>query len=401
MRAAGIIAEYNPFHNGHAYQIRKTRACTDCDCIIVAMNPSVSQRGEMMLADKWTRAHMALLSGADFVFELPTLFGVRPAEGFAQGGVSLLHGLGCQWLSFGCETEDIGLLWQIARLSSQETEEFQTILQKNLSCGQSFPKARASAVAQILALPERLLSAPNVVLAVEYLKALLRLGSNMEPVPVLRTVAHTEGTLAEQTSASAIRAHVLAGDVASVRVAMPPQAYALLVDSLGAVPSPDAVDALLLASLRNLDQQALSRLPDVGEGLENVLYRACRQSGTREDLLRQCKSKRYTYARLSRICMHALLNTDSGLVRETVSPPYARLLGCRRAALPFLPQLIQKSTLPIVIQGKMLKGDRCFLLEQQATNLRSLVAKDPAYRMCDRDFRQKFLIAEGITDQGP
>lgn len=394
MRAAGIIAEYNPFHNGHERHIALTRRQTGCDMVIVALNGSVSQRGEMMLLDKWRRTQMALQGGADIVVELPTLWGARPAQDFALGGVAILHALGCSWLSFGCESDDTPLLGRIAALMDEEPPEYRAVLKAALAEGKSFPRARAEAVRAVTGAPEELLSGPNAALAIEYLRAVRRTGSDMQPVAVLRTAPHHSSEIAEHTSASAIRAAVLSGNMEQARVAMPPQSYNLLSQGAGAIARPESFDIALLMVLRAMDRERLAVLPDVSEGLENVLFRACREAGTRAELLEKCKSRRYTHARLSRIAAHAAIGTDRSLLQEIPLPRYIRLLGVRRHALAALGELQKNSALPVIGRAKALEGDECFALERRATDLRALCAADSAERAADSDLRQKLLITD-------
>lgn len=394
MRAAGIIAEYNPFHNGHERHIRETRRRTGCDRVIVVMNGSFSQRGEPMLLDKWTRAQMALQGGADFVFELPALWGVRPAENFALGGVDILHVLGCEWLSFGCETEELALLLRLTEILEAEPEEYKRLLRAALAQGKSFARARGEALAALTGAEDGLLSAPNVALGLEYLRALRRLKSAMRPVAVLRGAEHHAQEIAPETSALAIRAAVLRGETACAQIAMPAQAVALLRQNVGAIARPEAMDIALLLALRALPMERLAALPDVAEGLENVLWRACRETGSRQEMLERCKSRRYTFARLSRIAAHGLIGTDQGLLEKYPRPTYARLLGIRKDALPLLGKLEKKSALPIVIRAKALEKDECFALERRATDARALCSAQSAYRAADGDWTHRLVITD-------
>ena len=391
MRAAGIIAEYNPFHNGHERHIRETRRRTGCDLIVVAMNGSVSQRGEMMLLDKWTRAEMALRGGADIVVELPVLWGARPAENFAFGGVFLLHNIGCEWLSFGCETDEVDTLERIAKFLEDESEEYATALKEELAKGKSFVRARGEALARCTGADEAVLQGPNAALGIEYIRAIRRIGSAMRPVVVRRGASHHADELMQETSASAIRRAVHEGRLQEAAVAMPEYAHRLLLQNAGCVPEPALTDIALLSALRGMSQEELAALPDVGEGLENLLYKACRTAGTREELLDALKSKRYTHARLSRILAHAMLKTDRSLLEGYPAPRYIRLLGARKHALSALQS---KSALPLVSRGKALEDDRCFQAERRATDLRALLSKDTKNRAADSDLTHRLVVVE-------
>ena len=245
MKAAGIIAEYNPFHRGHQYHIRQTRRITKAECILAVMSGNFLQRGEAALYDKWTRAEMAVLGGADLVLELPAAFACNSAEYFAKGAVSLLEGLGgIQYLSFGCEVEDVVLLRQAAALLAEEPEAWKESLRKSLKEGESFAKARWKATQAFLSqkngqepfclsggpeVQERLfyaLQQPNTILAVEYMKQLIRQKSSIEPVLIRREGSgfHEEaivpGTFA---SAKAVRNALKQGTPVSALTGVLPQ----------------------------------------------------------------------------------------------------------------------------------------------------------------------------------
>ena len=188
MRVAGIIAEYNPFHNGHAYHIARSRRLTNADAVIVIMSGAFTQRGEAAILDKWTRAEMALKNGADMVIELPCLFALREARGFAEGGVQLLSRLGIvDAIAFGCEEECIGLIEPVAKCLLEEPAEYKGELHRLLDSGLSYPKARAKAAAHTLGIDESALDRPNFALALEYAQANMRLEHPLELMPVTRT----------------------------------------------------------------------------------------------------------------------------------------------------------------------------------------------------------------------
>ena len=395
MRAAGVIAEYDPFHNGHGRHIAVTREKTGCDLVIACMNGSFSQRGEPMLLDKWTRARMALLGGADVVVELPALWGVRPAEAFAAGGVETLAALGCEWLSFGCETDDLAALRSVADLLDAEPDRYRALLREGLDAGKSFPRARGEALAALTGLDADLLRAPNAALAVEYLRANRRLAQPMTPVAVLRGAPHWAEELAPETSASAIRRAVLADRIGEAAQAMPSASFALLQKAApGALPDADALDRLLLYALRAMDDGALAALPDIGEGLDRLLRRAAEDCAGREELLERLKSRRYTRARLSRILAHALLRTHAALLAGCRAPSSVRMLGFRRDAEPFLGELAARCRLPLVTRPAEIAADPVFAFERRATDARSLLCRDRSLRRAARDLTERLIVVE-------
>ena len=214
MRIAGIIAEYNPFHNGHAWHIARTRAA-GYDYVIVCMGGHFTQRGEAAILSKWDRARMALACGADAVFELPALFAVRPADAFARGGVAVLAGLGADVLSFGSEIDDLALLKTLAALRDDEPGAVSDMISEGLDRGVSHARAWGEAVGAYLGLPAQVLNRPNAMLAVEYMRALKASGFPMEPLAVLRQGEYHDAALGPFASATAIRAAFASGATAN------------------------------------------------------------------------------------------------------------------------------------------------------------------------------------------
>ena len=382
MKIAGIIAEYNPFHNGHAWHVDETRRRTGCDSVVACMAGHFTQRGEPTPWSKWDRARMALAGGVDAVFEMPALFAVRTADAFARGGVAILGRLGCDALSFGSETADLALLRTLADWRAEEPEALSRAVRANLDAGMSHAKARGEAVAALLGVEPEAVNRPNLILAAEYLRAIAGGGFAMEPVAVERRGGYHDAAVGEYASAGAIRVAIARGDAASARAAMPDWT------------EPDAMhpmDDLLLAALRRMDLEQLAALPDVSEGLEHRLYAACREASGREDLLDRLKCRRYTRARLSRLLTHALLGVDRAFVEAHPAPAYARLLGAREGAGPLLKELSARAAIPIVTRATALRGDPVFDLECRATDAWALLHDAPECRRMGREFTAKFV----------
>lgn len=216
MKTAGIIAEYNPFHTGHEYQINYIKEKLRTDYVVIAMSGDFVQRGTPALFSKYVRAEMALRSGADLVLELPVSISSASAELFARGGVQLLDGLGVtDILCFGSECGDTDALMELAKILAEEPETFQAALRRNLKNGMTFPKARSMALSAVFPESEKyqqLLSSPNNILGIEYCKAILRENSSISPVSIKREGNdYHENTLSENhfPSASAIRNAIL------------------------------------------------------------------------------------------------------------------------------------------------------------------------------------------------
>ncbi|MBR2796956.1 MAG: nucleotidyltransferase family protein [Clostridia bacterium] len=385
MRIAGIIAEYNPFHRGHAWQIARTREA-GCDRVIVCMGGHFTQRGEAAILSKWDRARMALACGADAVFELPALFAVRTADAFARGGVGILAGLGVDVLSFGSEITDMPLLRALASLRDREPEAVSAAISQKLDAGMAHARAWGEAVGAYLGVAPELLNRPNAVLAAEYIRALERLAPAVTPLAIPRQGDYHDAAMGAFASATAIRAAFARGDVSQALEAIPEPARPWA--------SPEALhpmDDMLLYRLRQMTPEALAALPDVGEGLEHRLYRLCRSASGREALLDGLKCKRYTRARLSRILTYALFGLDRAALEAAPQPGYARLIGLRRGSERLLGALKVRAGLPIVSGGD-LRGDPCFEWECRATDTWSLMHDDPRLRIAGREYTEKFVV---------
>ena len=386
MKIAGIVAEYNPFHNGHAWHIARTRAA-GCDRVIVCMAGHFTQRGEAAILSKWDRARMALACGADAVFELPAVFAVRTADAFARGGVGILDGLGVDVLSFGSEITDIERLQGLAALRDDEPEAMSGAIARRLEAGMSHARAWGEAAGEYLGMPAETLNRPNAVLAVEYLRALAACGSRMSPMAIPRQGDYHGDALGPYASATAIRAAFARGDEKAALEAIPEAARPWA--------RPDALhpmDDMLLYRLRPMSPEDLAALPDMGEGLEHRLYRLCREASGREALLDGLKCKRYTRARLSRILTHALLGIDRTALAAIPAPTCARLIGMRRDAEDLLGELKARAKLPIASGGASLRGDPCFEWECRATDTWSLMHDAPHLRAAGREYTERFVV---------
>ena len=387
MRIAGVIAEYNPFHKGHAHHLKETRRMGGCDYIVVCMDGSFTQRGEPACMDKWSRARVALNCGADAVFELPALWALQPADGFARGGVAVLGGLGCDVLSFGSEETDINLLKRLAELGENEPPELRAALRRGLEAGKSHARARGEALSMLLGVDAERLNAPNLILAAQYLREIAAQGLRMEPLPVARIGDYHDASLGAFASASAIRAAISDGRMEEALTCVPEPSREAL--RRGGRMHP--MDDLLLHALRGMSPEEIAALPGVGEGLEKRIARCAAEAVGRAELLDILKCKRYTRARLSRICACALLKLTKSMVESHARPEYARLIGMREDARPLLRELKARARLPIVSDAAQLRGDPVFDLECRATDLRALLCDEPAERCAGQEFTRKFV----------
>ena len=335
----GIICEYDPFHRGHRRQFELIRAQLPGARIVCLMSGPFTQRGMPALHSPADRARAALEGGCDMVLELPCAFSVRDAEHFALGGVSILTRLGfVTHLSFGAE-DGLDALLPAAALLDAPTPAFQEALRAALARGASFAAAQGEALAACLPAPRPVpWEKPNNILALCYLRALRRLQSPLLPLPVRREGDYHASALEGQRWPSATAVRAACG-------------Y-----DLPAAPTcrPDALDSVLLYKLRTQSAQALARLPDCTEGLENRLKACAAHAATRDELLSLLKTRRYAHARLSRLCCHALLDITGDLLSAYPLPTYARLLGIRRGALS---GELRRSALPLPARAADLSPD--------------------------------------------
>lgn len=342
----GIICEYDPFHRGHVRQFQLIRERLPGARIVCLMSGVFTQRGMPALHAPGARVRAALMAGADIVLELPCAFSVRDAEHFALGGVSALDKLGfITHLSFGAE-DAVDALAPAAALLESPTPAFKQALNEALGRGLSFAAAQGAALCACLPAQGDAASPwekPNNILALCYLRAIKRLKSQLLPLPVRREGDYHANSLDAPgyPSATAVRAALLREDFAEAARAC---GYMPLRKP---VCRPDALDLLLLHTLRNADAAELGCLPDCAEGLENRLKACAARAGSREELLSMLKTRRYTRARLNRLLCHALLHIDAALLAAHPEPEYVRLLGLRRGADELTARL-RLSRLPVV-----------------------------------------------------
>jgi predicted nucleotidyltransferase len=393
MHVLGVIAEYNPFHNGHEYHIRLARDQSSCDYVVAVMSGSFTQRGEVTLLDKWTRARLALYGGVDAVFEMPAALSVKSAEGFAKCGIDMLNALGADSFSFGCETDDIALLNLFARIKDDEPDEVINNIKRNLNAGMSHPRARQDALERYVGIEAQSVRGPNAALAIEYLRANNNSAHPMKPYPILRTVGHNDTDIGVHASAGAIRGAILKNTHSDISRSVPPYTKdAIISHAPDGLADMHSIDELLLTTMRNMDRTVYHALPDMSEGLENRIRRMSGMAISREDLICKVKCKRYTYARISRACVHALLGITKNIADIYNREPYYRLLGFKRSAAPLLKMIADTAHIQIETNMARLKSNECFKIDISATDLQGLCTKRGRYRIQNRDFIERVVI---------
>ena len=349
MKILGIVAEYDPFHNGHLFHINEAKKRVSPDLTLIALSPCVKQRGEPALLSPADRAKCALEAGADAVFCLPVRWTVRDAEHYALGAVSLLSRLGATHLAFGAETADPALLRRAAETLENPDPAFRTALKDRLSSGAGWPAAASAALSAALPEAEGLLDRPNNILAVCYLRALLRLGLTADPVVIPRAGSyHAAAVDLSAPSASSLREALLRGSYGAAYGAVPDFASALLRRRFleGRIPDESVLDQLLLSKLRSMSEAEYALLPDLSEGMENALRTAAASARSRRELIASLAGKRYPAARVSRLCACALLGLTQNDTENAPLPENALLLGLRKK--PEMSALWKQLALPVV-----------------------------------------------------
>ncbi|MGN0656056.1 MAG: nucleotidyltransferase [Ruminiclostridium sp.] len=384
MKICGIVAEYNPFHNGHKYHIEKTKELYGATHIVAVMSGNFTQRGDIAVMDKFRRAETAIKNGVDLVIELPVPFALGSAEQFATGAVSLLNSLGCvDMISFGSECGDLSLLEETsgAVLFAQQHESFF----RYMKSGDSYPAALQKTIEQYY--EEEIIDAlaePNNTLAVEYLKALSECGSQIKPVTIKRFGAGHDSSTATENNASAsmIRKLILSGQEVSAYVPELPETDFADIRRL---------ETAILAKLRTMTPSEIEKAPNVLMGLENRIYKAARVSENLAELFMLIKTKRYTMARIRRIVMSVFLGIKKSDLKS--APCYVRILGMNQKGREILSAA--SCSLPMDTSLKALsdsgeKQKRLAVLEDRAGNLYGLAFEKR--RPCGTEFTAKPVI---------
>ena len=302
-RVLGVIAEYNPFHNGHKFHLEESIKKAQTDYTVAVISGNFVQRGNPSVVNKWQKASMALESGVDLVIELPTIYSVSSAENFAYGAIQIFNNLKIvNNISFGTETDDLAGLNNIANILIEEPKEYVALLRKELRKGNSFPKARQSALLKILNDDMRytkLLTSPNNILAIEYLKSLKRTKSTINPMIVKREKVYynDEFVIDDFASATAIRRLIALRQYDDLRRVMSTKNYFSLMDELqrgNFVLDLCQYEKEIIYNLRKMSLQEIANLPDVSEGLENAIKNAASLCNHLSELINMVKTKRYT-----------------------------------------------------------------------------------------------------------
>ena len=352
-RVIGVVAEYNPFHNGHYYHLQATKEITGAEYCVAVISGNFTQRGDTSIVNKWAKAYMAICGGADLVIELPTVYSISSAENFASGAVKILDNLKVvDAISFGAEANDLATLNNIANVLYEEPKAYTNILSHELKKGISYPASRENALMMYLNDIKRYantLSSPNNILAIEYLKALKIQKSKLEPIMIKRKkVYYNDNKIVDDfASATAIRKLLQDGEYANLRKVIPRSSYTIIGQESrkgGMVLSLAKYEKEIIYALRKMTVEEIADLPDVSEGLQFAIKNAANEANNLKDLISNIKSKRYTQTRIQRILLYALLGIDKKLMENSRKVvPYVRVLGFTQKGKSLLSEISRRN----------------------------------------------------------
>ena len=379
-KVLGIIAEYNPFHNGHLYHLESSKKLTNCEYTIAIITGNFTQRGSTSIIDKWEKTKAALSNGIDLVIELPLLYSISSAENFADGAIKILNSLNIvDYLSFGTETKDINILDDIANVLYNEPKQYKSLLLDELKKGLSFPKARENALLNYLNdfnKYSNLLSNPNNILGIEYLKALKKYKSTINPIciPRFETSYNSINFSNNFASATAIRNLIKNNRFNEIKDLIPNSTYSILLENFNKghiIPDLNVFEKEIMYVLRKMKIEEIYDLPDVSEGLEFTIKNAVNSCNTICESTDLIKSKRYTLSRINRIFLYALLDInkkDMNLSKNTL--PYIRVLGFNEQGKSLLSKVSKNNpSLNIVTSVKK-------FIDTTNENLKNIIEKD-------------------------
>lgn len=418
MRTAGLVVEYNPFHNGHLYHIQQTRKVCEVDCIVCVMSGNFIQRGEPAIINKWARAKAALLNGADLVIELPLVYAMASAEYFSYGAVKTLDSLGVvDSICFGSESGSIEELDIFASILANEPAQYKQLLKTELGKGLSYPASRQAALSTYLESDYgyrkynvQAIGSANNILGIEYLKALKKIKSSITPFTIKREGNSYNSELLTGTfsSATSIRKTVSEKGSKSIEqvleTVMPESSLNILMEEInnGRGPVfPSDFEAIILNEIRKMSVEQLQQYPYLGEGLENRLKSCADSCGTLEELINCTITKRYTRTRINR-CLFSILNgivnSDIDTFVKDKGPQYIRILGFNSVGKKLLKTIKKTANLPIITKAADFKRSkdpyirRLLELEARSTDVYVLGYSNSSERKAGQEFTQNMVM---------
>ena len=377
MKAAGVVVEYNPFHNGHLYHLEETKKTTNAEVVVAVMSGSFLQRGEPALVDKWTRTEMALRNGVDLVIELPYVYATQKAEIFAKGAISLLTSLGVDTVCFGSESGAIEEFQKTTTFIHNNESEYNERIKYYMGKGYSYPKASSLAFESLDGHANVLdLSQPNNILGYHYVKAIQDLNSHIKPFTILRTKAgyhDQEFVDTKIASATSIRSELLKGSTPKQMINyVPHPTYQELLHyqhTYSEFHGWHKLYHLLRYKLLTTNNKDLSFIYEAEEGLENRLIAMAKKAPSFQSFMELVKTKRYTWTRIQRFALHVLTQTTKEEMKPALEgeAPYLRILGMTKPGRTFLSQ--KKNSLSVPLVSNINQYDHPFLTIERRASL--------------------------------
>lgn len=379
LKAVGIIAEYNPFHNGHRYHLEQALTESGADICVSVISGNFTQRGEIALLDKWTRAEMAVRNGVNLVVEMPTVFACSNAGYFAEAGVEILEALGTDFICFGSESGNTEELSSIARGIESNSHKLEDEIKSGVKDGLAYPKARSRAVSKLLGeKAASVIENPNNILAIEYLKYIKK----ARPLAVKRLGAgyHDTESMGRMASATAVRMMLREGK--DISRAVPELSREILEQSRAGFTSSEMLTPLIIQKVLQTSAEELNAIFGAEEGLGNIMKRRVRYWKSYEDIVDDLKSKRYTRTRIERVLVHTLL----GIKREDLlcASKYVRVLAFDEKGRGYLKQIKRREECPLPIITNINKDWGAFPEAHETLN-KDILAADIYNLACGRD----------------
>ncbi|MBN2878564.1 MAG: nucleotidyltransferase family protein [Clostridia bacterium] len=402
MKICGIIAEYNPFHNGHKLQLESALEKSKADLCIVVMSGMFTQRGEAAIVSKFARVKMALSQGADIVVELPLYYVLQPAEYFALGGVKILHSLGADFLSYGTEAvspEDRKTIEDFVNITNSSSRNFDKQIRSFLKSGIAYPQARALAYQKISGNATiDILKSPNAILEIAYRNAIYRLKSHIEVLPVPRAgdAYHESVPQSRIASATAIRKLIL--EKKDFSEYMPAESFNIIKDYLSSSEASKANDFYpYFVHTLCADSDIISALPDGSTELFNRMIKGIAISSSMDEFIDKVSTRRFTRARVSRAAMNSIFGISAEITRKirTQLPSYARILGIRESKRSLLGELVKQSKIPLFMSPARHQMKSPLLINMlnadiAATNLYNMAMGN--HHLYNQDYTEKLII---------
>ncbi|MBD3106839.1 nucleotidyltransferase [Bacillus sp. AGMB 02131] len=401
MKAVGLIVEYNPFHNGHLYHVQQSRKQHGADCVIAVMSGSFLQRGEPAIVNKWSRAAMALHNGVDLVIELPYIYSTQHAEHFAFGAVSLLEAMKCDSFCFGSENGSISSFKQLYDIMAQYEEPLNELIRQYSKEGNSYPRAFSLALQSLnIKLENDIdLAMPNNILGFQYVRAGLANNYHIRPSLINRVAAHyhdsalPSGHIASATSIRKALMDEVAEDVQSFMPAFSWNELNEYAVKNNLLHSWEQYWPFLQYTLVSHSAEQLSQIYEVEEGIQHRLKEAALLSESFEQFMANVKTKRYTYTRIQRICIHILNNVSKQKMKQLMhKPSYIRILGFTDKGRQYLSEKKKQIELPIVTKPGSFT-DEGLALDIHAATIHSLpLPYEQRRQVLQREYKQPIIL---------